>query len=177
MSNSASNSLATRNVQVDRAINSMIEFKQIIGRGTRVAEEYGKTHFTIMDFRNATDNFADPDFDGEPVQIYESKGDDGDVIPSDPDEEDAPNVDYDDPDPEAPDSSFPLGGDGEGGGVGEPRVKYVVNDVTFSVSKEQIQYLDADGKLITESLRDYTRNKVKAEFAIRNQSRGCQRPW
>ncbi|MDB2687153.1 hypothetical protein N9Y42_08055 [Mariniblastus sp.] len=143
----------------------MIEFKQIIGRGTRVAEEYGKTHFTIMDFRNATNNFADPDFDGEPVQIYVAKGDD-DVIPPDPGEEDDTTIDYTDHDPEQTDITFPTGvGEGGGGGGSDPRIKYVVNDVAFTVSKEQIQHLDADGKLITESLRDYTRKKVTSEFA------------
>ena len=58
-------------IVLDTIINSMTEFKQIIGRGTRIREDYGKCYFTIMDFRNATRLFDDPDFDGEPVQIYE----------------------------------------------------------------------------------------------------------
>ena len=146
-------------IVLDRAINSMIEFKQIIGRGTRIAEEYGKTHFTIMDFRNATDNFADPEFDGEPVQIYVANDDD-DIVPPDLEEKEGLSVDDVDGESGVPDVTFPPGI-----GEGQPRTKYVVNDVAFAVSKEQIQYLDADGKLITESLRDYTRNKVRSEFA------------
>ena len=146
-------------IVLDRAINSMIEFKQIIGRGTRIAEEYGKTHFTIMDFRNNTDKFADPDFDGDPVQIYVAS--DGDVVvPPEPDEEDNPNIDYGDVDPEQPDISFPTGV-----GEGQPSKKYVVNDVAFAVAVEQVQYMDANGDLITESLRDYTRNKIQEEFS------------
>lgn len=145
-------------IVLDRAINSMIEFKQIIGRGTRIAEEYGKTHFTIMDFRNATDNFADPDFDGDPVQIYVA-GDDDDIVPPDPDEDES-NVDYTDGQPETPDVSFPTGV-----GEGQPRTRYVVNDVAFTVAVEQIQFMDANGDLITESLRDYTRKKVTSEFS------------
>jgi len=54
----------------------MTTFKQIIGRGTRILEEYKKTWFTIMDFKGATSLFADPDFDGEPVQIYDPDPDD-----------------------------------------------------------------------------------------------------
>jgi len=58
---------------LDTNIGSMTEFKQIIGRGTRLKIDAGKYFFTIMDFRQATNNFADPEFDGEPVQIYEAK--------------------------------------------------------------------------------------------------------
>src|SRR5205807_2158995 len=60
-------------IVLDRKIGSMTEFKQIIGRGTRINEEYNKFFFTIMDFKRATAHFADPDFDGDPVQIYEPK--------------------------------------------------------------------------------------------------------
>ena len=66
------------------AINSMTEFKQIIGRGTRINEDYNKFFFTIMDFKRATALFADPDFDGDPVQIYEPSADDPPVPPDDP---------------------------------------------------------------------------------------------
>ena len=145
-------------IVLDRIINSPIEFKQIIGRGTRVAEEYGKTHFTIMDFRNATDKFADPEFDGDPVQIYVSKDSD-DVVPPDPETE-SDSIDYPDVDPETPDITFPTGV-----GEGQPKTKYIVNDVAFTVAVEQVQYMDANGDLITESLRDYTRKQVTAEFS------------
>ena len=58
-------------IVLDQRIQSMTEFKQIIGRGTRIDEKHGKQYFTIIDFKRATELFADPDFDGEPVQIYE----------------------------------------------------------------------------------------------------------
>src|SRR5206468_6975888 len=58
-------------IVLDRKVGSMTEFKQIIGRGTRINEDYNKFFFTIMDFKRATSHFADPDFDGDPVQIYE----------------------------------------------------------------------------------------------------------
>jgi len=64
-----------RVIALDAIINSMTEFKQIIGRGTRINETYGKYYFTILDFRKATNKFADPDFDGEPVVIYKPKPD------------------------------------------------------------------------------------------------------
>lgn len=60
-------------VALDQHIKSMTEFKQIIGRGTRINEDYGKYWFTIMDFKKATELFADKDFDGEPVVIFEPK--------------------------------------------------------------------------------------------------------
>jgi hypothetical protein len=71
-------------IVLDKRIASMTEFKQIIGRGTRINEDYNKLFFTIMDFRQATALFADPDFDGDPVQIYEPRGDDPVVPPDDP---------------------------------------------------------------------------------------------
>jgi type I restriction enzyme R subunit len=71
-----------RLIVLDRAVGSMTEFKQIIGRGTRVHEDTKKFYFTLIDFRGATNHFADPDFDGEPVQIYEP-GDDDPITPPD----------------------------------------------------------------------------------------------
>ena len=65
-----------RLIVLDRAVGSMTEFKQIVGRGTRVHEDTKKFYFTLIDFRGATSHFADPDFDGEPVQIYEPGDDD-----------------------------------------------------------------------------------------------------
>ena len=72
-------------IVLDSNINSMTEFKQIIGRGSRIREDYGKFFFTIIDFRDVTDKFADPNFDGPPIQIYEPKGDDP-IVPPDTDE-------------------------------------------------------------------------------------------
>jgi len=70
-------------IVLDQHIQSMTEFKQIIGRGTRINEDHGKFWFTIIDFKKATELFADPAFDGEPVQIYEPHGDDSPVPPDD----------------------------------------------------------------------------------------------
>lgn len=143
-------------IVLDRRIASMTEFKQIIGRGTRINEDYGKFFFTIMDFRHATALFADRNFDGDPVQIYEPKGDDP-VVP--PEDGEAPTVEegegtYGD----AP-VVFPDGADSGG----KP-VKYYVDDVEVVVATERVQYLDADGKLITESLKDYTRKTIKKSY-------------
>ena len=68
-------------IVLDQTIQSMTEFKQIIGRGTRIREDFGKLYFTIIDFKKATELFADPDFDGDPVRIYEPKGDESPVAP------------------------------------------------------------------------------------------------
>jgi len=148
-------------IVLDKTVNSMIEFKQIIGRGTRINEEYNKYWFTIMDFRKATELFADPAFDGEPVQIYEPEPGDDPVPPDGPDEggtkesgEERPDEDVI-VDPEPPDT-------GDGGGK---RYKYYVNDVPVFVLNERVQYYGPDGKLITESLRDYSKKNILREFA------------
>jgi len=147
-------------IVLDKTVNSMIEFKQIIGRGTRINEEYNKYWFTIMDFRKATELFADPAFDGEPVQIYEPDPGDDPVPPDGPDVggtkeggEEQPGEEFI-VDPPPPDM-------GEGG----KRYKYYVNDVPVFVINERVQYYGPDGKLITESLRDYTKKSVLQEFA------------
>ena len=150
-------------IVLDQHIKSMTEFKQIIGRGTRINEDYGKFWFTIMDFKKATELFADPAFDGDPVQVYEPKDDDPPVPP----DEDL-GVDGDD----QPGGGTTGGGsdddgpNGEGGGEGgEGRVKYVIGkDVTVHIVAERVQYYGPDGKLITESLREYTRQCVAKQF-------------
>ncbi len=168
-------------IVLDQRIQSMTEFKQIIGRGTRINEDYHKHWFTILDFKKATELFADPDFDGDPVKVYQPKGDDpivpddelveDDVAAGDSAEDLAEGIEsgWGDYDVEAgatwqSDDTFggtDLGGD-EGPGK---RVKYVVDDVEVSVVAERVQYLGPDGKLITESLRDYTRKRLQAQFA------------
>lgn len=122
-------------IVIDKRIESMSEFKQIIGRGTRINEDYNKFFFTIMDFRKVSELFADPDFDGEPL--------DGSL--------------YDPTDPIAPPEAKPI----------EPSCKrrYVVNDVPVMVVSERVQYIAADGKLITESLEDYTKKNVIRQYA------------
>ena len=136
-------------IVLDQNIKSMTLFKQIIGRGTRLREDLGKSWFTILDFKRATELFADPAFDGDPVQIYEPRGDQP-VAPPLPGPDAPENADGANPAP-------PLGPVLGGGDDGVPR-KYVVGGmVTVAVARERVQYLNADGKLITESLRDYTR--------------------
>jgi type I restriction enzyme R subunit len=133
-------------IVLDRNINSMTEFKQIIGRGTRINEEYGKLFFTIMDFRGATRLFRDQDFDGEPVQIYEPGPDEPPVPPEEPKGEDEEGGQFVDPPP-------------------GHRQKFYVSNEAASVASERVQYYGPDGQLITESLKDYTRQTVRASFA------------
>ena len=111
----------------------MTEFKQIIGRGTRLYPQKGKEFFTIIDFRNVTNLFADPDFDGEPAYVFDPKG--------------------------------PTGGGGESTGGGEPIEKYRVTDKKVDVLNSTIQVLDENGKLVTESLTDYTRKNILGAYA------------
>ncbi|MCS6245725.1 MAG: DEAD/DEAH box helicase family protein [Opitutus sp.] len=149
-------------IVLDRRIASMTEFKQIIGRGTRINEDYQKLFFTIMDFKRATALFADPDFDGDPVQIYEPGADDPVVPPAD-----TPPPPFDDTCAEDP-SSTGLGSDpftGTTGPTGGKPTRYVVHDVEVRVATERVQYLDANGKLITESLRDYSRKTLRQTYA------------
>lgn len=154
-------------IVLDNNINSMTEFKQIIGRGTRLLEDYGKTYFTIMDFRNASRLFADKDFDGNPEVVIDIT-DDEQISPAE-DEED--NLDNTADDAE---SNFDTGNlddigntDNDWGnddGSGKPK-KYYVKDVEVKVLSERIQYIDKDGKLITESLIDYTKKNILGQYA------------
>lgn len=145
-------------IVLDQTIKSMSEFKQIIGRGTRINEDFGKLFFTIIDFRKATEHFADPDFDGLPVQIYEPM--DGES-PAPPDDlrnvDEAESLDAADVAAKVSKSwdEEPAGG----------RVKYVVGDVPVQVIAERVQYYGKDGKLVSESLKDYTRKAVREKFA------------
>ena len=150
-------------IVLDQNIKSMTLFKQIIGRGTRLREDLGKTWFTILDFKRATDNFADPMFDGDPVQIYEPRAGEP-VNPPDPPEPDEPA----EPVPAAPfgEPAFEPGAQGPGdGGEAPPIRRYIVGSaVNVAVARERVQYLNAQGKLITESLRDYTRINVTRQY-------------
>lgn len=151
-------------IVLEANIQSMTEFKQIIGRGTRIREADGKVYFTVMDFRKATNHFADPDFDGDPVQIYEpQKGET--IIPPDVFEE------------ENEDGTITTVVGGSGGKDRELEVsisidneevekpkKYYVGDVSVEIAQERVQYYGEDGKLITESLKDYTKKNIKKEF-------------
>ncbi|MBT4808873.1 MAG: DEAD/DEAH box helicase family protein [Candidatus Marinimicrobia bacterium] len=148
---------------LDSNIGSMTEFKQIIGRGTRINEEYGKSYFTIIDFRNVTNLFADPDFDGDPVMIKQV-GEDDDLTGTEEETTDDTITDVDGEEvdfPETPDNpEIEGGGDIEEG----PRVKIRVDGVQVKILNERVQYLGADGKIITESLKDYTKKNITEHF-------------
>lgn len=127
-------------IVLDQNIQSMTLFKQIIGRGTRLREDLGKTWFTVLDFKRATTLFEDKEFNGEPVQIYEPQGDD-------------PIAPPDDEMPPPPSEPF-------------YRARYIVGKgVSVSIARELEQYLNADGQLTSESLRDYTRSALRKRFA------------
>jgi len=159
-----------RLIVLDRSVGSMTEFKQIVGRGTRVHEDTKKYYFTLVDFRQATNHFADKDFDGDPIQIYEPKETDP-VTP--PDAPPAPEDGGDDGSGDMP----PLtpGDDEEvlvtpkppGGGEGPElpeHTKFYIKGRPVRVLTERIEYLDDNGKLITESLRDYSRKTIRAQY-------------
>ena len=130
-------------IVLDKTINSMTIFKQIIGRGTRIDEANDKYFFTIMDFKRATELFSDPDFDGEPVVIYEPDDED-DPVPPDPKEE---------------------GDDDDDDNKSDGTIKYIFGGVPASIVAERISYYGPDGNLITESYRDFSRKQIKSEFA------------
>jgi len=133
-------------IVLDQRIESMTTFKQIIGRGTRILEIYGKTWFTIMDFKGATRLFAYPDFDGDPVQLYNPE-------PGDPPEPPGSGSDPAPPPPEPPTG----------------RVKYHVDTVPVSIARERTYFRDASGNLVAESVKDFTRKQVLKEFALMDE--------
>jgi type I restriction enzyme R subunit len=145
----------TKTVQVivlDAPIASLTQFKQIIGRGTRIDEAHGKAFFTILDFRHATRLFADPRFDGEPDEEVE-------VLPGEPLD---PNSEPGHPgDPAGP----RPGGGGSDNPAPVPPAKIYVNDVSVDILRERQLYYTPDGRLITESLEDYTRQRLRGKYA------------
>ncbi|MGQ7320056.1 EcoAI/FtnUII family type I restriction enzme subunit R [Streptococcus suis] len=155
-------------IVLENNINSMTEFKQIIGRGTRLLEDYGKTYFTIMDFRNASRLFADPAFDGKPEVVIDLGGDDPVDEPETPTEEgeEGTGEDTGTDGVKEDDGEYGIGDtppfDDEG--EDKPR-KYYVGDVTVRVLSERVQYVDKDGKLITESLIDYTKKNILQQYS------------
>jgi type I restriction enzyme R subunit len=140
-------------IVLDRCIQSLTEFKQIIGRGTRLRPDYGKNFFTIIDFRNATQLFDDPDWDGPPIQD-EDFG-----------KESQPTGTF---------TKTTAKGNGDGEDVGgnddrastdlSVRIKYRVGRQEFEVAKERVSYYNKDGQLTTESLKDYTRHTVSEAY-------------
>lgn len=151
-----------RLIVLDRPVGSMTEFKQIVGRGTRVHEDTQKFYFTLMDFRGATNHFADPEFDGDPVQIYVA-GENDPITPPDlepPGFEDNRQAEYTiEPSTTGDeDVTLPDGG-------GERQKKVYVDGISARVVAERVEYLDANGKLVTESLRDFTKAALLRHFA------------
>lgn len=156
-------------IVLDSNIASMTEFKQIIGRGTRINEEYGKSYFTIMDFRNVTHLFADPAFDGDPEMIKDV-GEDEDLSGTEDETSDEIITDIiDGEEIDFPELDYPII---EGGGdiAEEPRQKIRVDGVRVTIINERVQYLDPiTGKIITETLKDYTRNNVTKIYHSLNE--------
>jgi len=151
-----------RLIVLDRAVGSMTEFKQIVGRGTRIHADTKKFFFTLVDFRGATSHFADPDFDGDPVQIY-TPGEGDPIAPPD----DAPATGDDGvfvtPEPGADETVVDR--PGLPPPAGGPNRKIYVDGVGARIVAERVEYLDENGRLVTESLRDFTRKALKKRFA------------
>lgn len=151
-------------IVLDSNIQSMTEFKQIIGRGTRIDEEFDKLYFTILDFRNVTDLFADPDFDGNPVRI-KTVGEEDDIS-SFEDEQDETIADdleiLGDPETSYEPKPIVLP---EAGEITGGREKIYVNGVDVSVLVEREVQFDNQGKPITKNLKVYTQELVKEKFA------------
>ncbi|HBM2918637.1 TPA: DEAD/DEAH box helicase family protein [Klebsiella michiganensis] len=159
-------------VVLDQNIQSMTKFKQIIGRGTRIDERYGKLWFTILDFKKATELFADERFDGIPEKVMDTTPQDIADPESDFEEQfdeheeetedDITGVD-EDPAPYTVTDSGDVGPQPE---EDENKVrKFHVNGVAVGVIAQRVQYYDADGKLVTESFKDYTRKTLLKEYA------------
>ena len=152
-----------RLIVLDREVGSMTEFKQILGRGTRVHDETHKYYFTLMDFRGATNHFADPQFDGEPVQIYEPGEDDSIMPPDDvPPRDDGDDLITPEPGEDetivyVPPPPYTI--------ESKSTRKVYVDGIDATVIAERVEYLDEYGKLVTESLRDFTRKTLKKHFA------------
>jgi type I restriction enzyme R subunit len=152
-------------IVLDSNIGSMTDFKQIIGRGTRINEDYGKHYFTIMDFRNVTALFADKEFDGDPVRVKEI-GQSDDISGFEHETDDYGITDeLTGQQVEFPDVTI-KGDTAEENGKGR---KVTVRGVEVTILKERVQYMGDDGKIITESLRDYTRKSILRNYASLDQ--------
>ena len=152
-------------IVLDSNIGSMTEFKQIIGRGTRINEDFGKHYFTIMDFRNVTALFADPEFDGDPVRVKEtSENEDLSRVEEEAGEE--PVIDeLTDEEVIFPSADTFFKDDSKDYGAA---LKVTVNGIRVTILNERVQYLGEDGRIITENLRDYTRRNVQKNYATLN---------
>jgi len=151
-------------IVLDSEIKSMTKFKQIVGRGTRINEDFNKLYFTILDFRNVTDLFADKEFDGDPIRI-KPVSQDTDLITIIDEEEtddttitdnDGEKIDFVKPDVRKPQ----VNEDKE-----NYRKKIYVNGIDVSVLISREMYFDNNGKPITTSLKDHTKEIIKGQFA------------
>ncbi len=155
-------------IVLDAEIGSMTKFKQIIGRGTRIDEDHGKLYFTIMDFRNATDKFADKDFDGEPIRVkpLPQDADLGSII--DEEEEDNSPIIDEESGENLTERLTPI----EPLVLREPasgyektkREKIVINGVDVSILVSRELYFNKDGKPITVNLQDYSKEMLQNKF-------------
>ena len=157
-------------IVLDQTINSMTQFKQILGRGTRIREDYNKLYFTIMDFKGATRLFQDPEFDGEPVTVHEPDPDESILPPdeqgdtteqaaevADQDIHRAPLDDYPQRDDPPPGTRDPA----------TERTRYTIDDVAVRTAIERSQYLDLHGRLVTEDYRVLLKDQIRE--ALRRQ--------
>lgn len=151
-----------RLIVLDRKVGSMTEFKQILGRGTRVHEDTKKFFFTLIDFRGATNHFADPAFDGPPIQIYVPDEDD----PIAPPDDVPPVSDEDQPISPEPAEDETVVDEGEVVFPKKPekRKKVFVDGVGVTILAERVEYLDEQGKLVTETLRDFTKKGLTRRY-------------
>jgi len=165
-------------VVLDQNIQSMTKFKQIIGRGTRIDDRYNKLWFTILDFKKATELFADEKFDGEAVKVMVSKPED--IIDDENDsfiDELTGDGEQVDPSEGAiktePEQDYATGNNQDDGEInsdwGEDEdekrfIKFHVSGVKVKKMAERVQYYDTDGKLVTESFKDYTRKTIQKQF-------------
>ncbi|WP_332236860.1 EcoAI/FtnUII family type I restriction enzme subunit R [Sporolactobacillus sp. KGMB 08714] len=148
-------------IALDRPIGSMTEFKQIIGRGTRVREDRGKMFFTILDFRKNYTKFSDPDFDGEPVSVFDVG--EAENFPNDD------NNTLDNRSDENNNNSGSIAESGENYGDEKEhrkRKKYIIDGIPVEVINEHVEYLDANGNLITMSIIDYSRMNLKKVYPM-----------
>ncbi len=149
-------------IVLDANINSMTEFKQIIGRGTRIREDVGKTHFTILDFRRATDQFSDPNFDGDPVQIKEVNQGEELITPDEIEDivEDVKNDGQNQEEQHAKiltnDEIRDYSSDENFGKI----EKIYIDNVEVNIAFKQTQILDQKGRLMTGSFKDFSKNKI-----------------
>lgn len=147
-------------IVLDAPMNSMTEFKQIIGRGTRINEQYGKYYFTIMDFRNVTRLFADSEFDGDPVEVYEKQADE---TFSAKETIEAETVSEAEITKENPQEEVLIDGTEENS---KPKKVYIADGVSFDVIHKVVQYIDPKtGKLVTGSLEDYSKHTICGMYA------------